>query len=301
MAAPFGDHGRQHREADDPSPHGVFQVVGGVGAAVGPAHHRPFRGGRRRPGPGVVADTVERLGAEVERLEDDVGPPDGVVVATVEVGAERLLAGVPAGAVPAVVAEGDGLGEGHVEPSGPGHGRGDLGDLEGVGEPGALVVVGEDEDLRLPGQAAEGAGVEDPVAVALEGGAERVGLLWSGPVPGAGRPRRPGHQQDALGRLALRPGQRLHRPGGDAGADVGQPDVEPGPGGAGVPPDIRVAFHGGGPPPRPFTLDHVLRVPAGCDSHGGSAKDPGEPVRGWGLGELDPGSRVEHKARPHRT
>ena len=72
------------------------------------------------------------------------------------VGVERVLAGVAARAVPAVVAEGDGLGEGHVEPAGPGDAGGDLGHLEGVGEAGALVVLGEDEDLGLAGQAAEG-------------------------------------------------------------------------------------------------------------------------------------------------
>jgi hypothetical protein len=73
-----------------------------------------------------------------------------VVVAAVEVGAEGLLAGVAAGAVPAVVPERDGFGEGDVEAGGPGHGGGHLGDLEGVGEPGALVIVGKHEDLGLP-------------------------------------------------------------------------------------------------------------------------------------------------------
>ena len=95
---------------------------------------------------------------------------------------QGVLAGVPAGAVPAVVAEGDGLGEGDVEAERPGHRRGDLGDLEGVGEPGALVVVGEHEHLRLAGQAAERRGVEDAVAVALEARPPRVGLLGPGPL-----------------------------------------------------------------------------------------------------------------------
>jgi len=46
-----------------------------------------------------------------------------------------------------------------------------------VGEAGALVVIGEDEDLRLAGQATERRRVEDAVAVTLETGAVRVGLL----------------------------------------------------------------------------------------------------------------------------
>ena len=74
-----------------------------------------------------------------------------------------------------------------MSPIAPGDRAGDLRDLEGVGEPRALVVVGEDEDLRLAGQSAEGGRVEDAVAVALEAGAERVGLLVASALPGAGR------------------------------------------------------------------------------------------------------------------
>ena len=81
----------------------------------------------------------------------------------------------PPGAVPAVVAEGDGLGEGHVEADGPGDGRGHLGHLQGMGEAGALVVVGEHEDLGLAGQASERRGVQDAVTVAFEAGAQRIG------------------------------------------------------------------------------------------------------------------------------
>ena len=70
---------------------------------------------------------------------------------------------------------------------------GHLGHLEGVGEPGALVVVGEDEDLGLAGQPAEGGRVQDAVAVALEAGAQRVGPSSTArrPAPDGGwRPRR---------------------------------------------------------------------------------------------------------------
>ena len=126
---------------------------------------------------------------------DDVGAPHGVVVAAGHVGAEGVLARVAAGAVAAVVAEGDGLGQGHVEPAGPGDGRGHLGHLEGVGEPGPLVVVGEHEHLGLAGQAPEGGGVQDAVAVALEAGAGRVGLLRP---PAGARPRRPGWRRAAM-------------------------------------------------------------------------------------------------------
>ena len=94
-------------------------------------------------------------------------------------------------AVPAVVPEGDGLGEGHIEPTGTGDARRHLGHLQGMGQPGALMVVGEDEDLGLAGQAPKGGGVQDTVAVAFEACAPRVGLLRAeavAPAPGPGGP-----------------------------------------------------------------------------------------------------------------
>ena len=180
------------RGGDDAGGDGVLPVVADVGDAVGPAHHLALGGGRGRPGPAVVADAVEGLGAQVERGQRDVGPPRGVVEAAGEVGVEGVLAGVAARAVAAVVAEGDGLGERHVEPAGPGHAGGHLGHLQGVGEAGPLVVLGEDEDLGLAGQPAEGGGVQDPVPVPLEAGAPRVGLLGRArcPRPRPGWPRR---------------------------------------------------------------------------------------------------------------
>ena len=162
--------------------------------------------------PRVVADAVEGLGAEVERRQHDVGAPDGVVVAVGEVGVEGVLGGVAARTVAAVVAEGDGLGERDVEPQRPGDGGGDLGDLEGVGEAGALVVVGEDEDLGLAGEAPEGGGtVQDAVAVALEARAHRIGLLGEVAVPGTDRPRGPGGELQVLHGLPLGAQQRRDR------------------------------------------------------------------------------------------
>ena len=72
---------------------------------------------------------------------------------------------------------GDGLGERRVEPARPGHRDRHLGHLEGVGQPGALVVGRVDHDLGLAGQPAERGRVHDPVAVALEAGALDVGVF----------------------------------------------------------------------------------------------------------------------------
>ena len=57
-------------------------------------------------------------------------------------------------------------------------GAGDLGHLEGVGQArDEVVALGVDEDLGLVLQPAERLRVEDAIAVALEGGAELVGLF----------------------------------------------------------------------------------------------------------------------------
>ena len=112
--------------------------------------------------------------AEVERREGHRRAPGRVVEPALDEGVERVLAGVPARTVAAVVAERDRLGERDVEPHGPRDAAGDLGDLEGVREAGALVVLGEDEHLGLAGEPPERARVQDAVAVALEAGPPRV-------------------------------------------------------------------------------------------------------------------------------
>ena len=172
---------------DDAGVHRVLEVVADVGDAVGPRHDLTLGRHRRRPGPAVVADAVERLDAQVERGQHHIGAPDGVVVAAGDVGGEGVLADAwPPGPWPQSWPRAIASVSATLRPTGPGDRRGDLGHLERVGEAGALVVLGKDEHLRLAGQAAEGRGaVQDAVAVAFEAGAERVGLLGPSPVPGA--------------------------------------------------------------------------------------------------------------------
>ena len=140
---------------DDAGEDGVLPVVADVSDPVGPADDLALGGGRRRAGPAVVGDAVDRLGAQVERGQGHVRPPGRVVETAGHVGVQRVLAGVPARPVAAVVAEGDGLGEVHVEAAGPCDRRGHLCHLEGMGQACALVVLGEHEDLRLSRQATE--------------------------------------------------------------------------------------------------------------------------------------------------
>ena len=188
---------------------GVLEVVADVCDAVGPAHDLAFGGRRCRPCPGVVADAVGGLRAQVQRGEGDVGAPLGVVIATVHIRAEGVLAGVSAGPVSTVVPERDGLGERHVQAEPGGDGPGHLGHLEGVGEPGALVVFREDEHLGLAGQSPERRAVQDAVPVPLEAGAERVGRFDEEPVSCTGlrRGRWVGDRNST--RLALLPSDYL--------------------------------------------------------------------------------------------
>jgi hypothetical protein len=88
---------------------------------------------------------------------------------------EGALAGMAEGRVADVVDEGEGLGEVFVQSEGGCDVAGDLYDFDGVSEAAAEVVTGAaGEDLRFACQAAEGAGLDDAVAVALERGAVRT-------------------------------------------------------------------------------------------------------------------------------
>lgn len=171
-----------------------------------------------------------------------------------EVG-ERVLAGVPPRAVPAVVPERDRLGQRHRQPAGAGHAAGDLGHLQGVGEPGPLVVRREDEDLGLAGEPPERSRVQHPVPVPLEAGPLPVGLLLAHPPARPPRPRRTRDEQPLLELLPLPPPARRpaagERPGrrGVRGDDASLP---------------RRAGHGRGPAAGPLRL-HPARLPARYD------------------------------------
>jgi len=91
--------------------------------------------------------------------------------------------------------KGNPLGQILVQAQRPSDGAGDLGDLDRVGQAGAVVVaLVLDEDLGLVLEAAEGRGVDDPVAVALERRAVgALGLGMEAPPAGAG-PGRIGRQ-----------------------------------------------------------------------------------------------------------
>jgi len=64
------------------------------------------------------------------------------------------------------------------------------------------MVVGEHEHLGLAGEATERRRMQDPVAIALEAGAEWVGRLGDGPPARATGARGPGGKGGVLGGLA---------------------------------------------------------------------------------------------------
>jgi hypothetical protein len=95
---------------------------------------------------------------------------------------EHPLARVAEGRVAQVVGESHGLDEILVEAERPRQAAADLRGLERMGQAVAVVIaLVVDEDLRLVLEAPERRGVDDAVAVALEGGAVRLGSGWRRP------------------------------------------------------------------------------------------------------------------------
>jgi hypothetical protein len=78
-----------------------------------------------------------------------------------------------------------------VETQRAGHGAGHLRHLQRMGQAGAeIVALMLHEDLRLVLEPPERGGVDDPVAVALEGRAEQAFLLRHTAATALGRDRR---------------------------------------------------------------------------------------------------------------
>ena len=116
--------------------------------------------------------------------------------------AERALSHVAEGGVPEVMPEGDGLGQVLVQSERPRDRAGNLGDLQGVDEAGAVVIALRGEKhLRLVGEPPEALGVQDAVAIALEARPEGVRLLGNAPSERVARERRVRGKPLALGEL----------------------------------------------------------------------------------------------------
>ena len=112
-----------------------------------------------------------------------------------------------------VVRQGERLGQVLVEAQHAGDGTGDLCHLQAVREARAIVVaLVKHEHLRLVGEAPEGGGVHDAVAVALEGGAHGAGGLGMDAAGTRLGPGCVGRQQPRRARRPLREAEVLdHR------------------------------------------------------------------------------------------
>ena len=93
-------------------------------------------------------------------------PPNGFIDRV-----QRVLSGMAERRVAQVVRQRQRFGQVLVQPKGAGDGAGDLGDLDAVGQPGAVeIALVVDEDLGLVLQFSKRGAVDDAVAVALPGG-----------------------------------------------------------------------------------------------------------------------------------
>ncbi len=128
----------------------------------------------------MLREALERFPAEVEPVETRIGSfepgnePDAVGVVIEPAGfrhrlLQRVLARVTEGRMAKIVGEAQRFGQVFVQPQRPGDRPPDLRDLDAVREADSIMVaVGSDEDLRLVPQPAEGHGVDDAIAIALE-------------------------------------------------------------------------------------------------------------------------------------
>lgn len=106
---------------------------------------------------------------------------------------ENHFAFVTERGVAEVMGESDGFSEIFVQLEGAGDIAGDGRDFDGVGEASAEMITGAiEEDLSFVFEAAEGAGMDDAIAIALVMGAPFRGFLWIFAAAGVGAELRAG-------------------------------------------------------------------------------------------------------------
>jgi hypothetical protein len=101
---------------------------------------------------------------------------------------KRIFAGMPKGRMTQVMRQAKRFGQVFVKPERSCHGPADLRYLDTMGQADPIMIsVGSDEDLRLVTESAEGDGMDDAVAIALEDVARasrRPIGFWMGPAAG---------------------------------------------------------------------------------------------------------------------
>ena len=197
----------------------AFDVIGNADRDALPAIRPDRRAAPLGQRPVVLDDALQQFPGQVEALEFGIAMLQRghnaqrlriVVEAAMvlQAGIERALPGMAERGVAEVVGERQGLREVLVQPELPGQRTGDLRHLEGMRQPGAVVVaLVEHEHLGLVLQPAEGRGMDHPVAIPPERAAGAARRLRKQPatarvgVAGKGRPR--GSHSDGHGNLIL--------------------------------------------------------------------------------------------------
>ena len=211
-----GLHQRQRRrflQREQPGLHAVIEVRVVVGDVIGQCRDLRLRACMRRQVQRVQAiifddvggwaaqravmlgEALQRLPRQVQPVEAGVaGFPRGagleglriVVEAAIGLhrGIQRILPGMAEGGMAEVVGDGQRLRQIFLQRQFPGDGARDLRDFQAVGQARPeMVAFVVDEDLGLVLQAPEGGGVDDAVAVALEGRTCAAGGLGMQPAP----------------------------------------------------------------------------------------------------------------------
>ncbi len=157
---------------------------------IGRQDARGLRAGERAI---VLDDAFQRLESEIEPViagvtalqQSDDAQRLGVVVEAAVIGhtaLQRALAGMAEGRVAEIMGERHRLGQIFIESERPRERPRDLPDLDRMRQPGAkMIAVERHEHLCLMCEAAEGRRMDDTVAVALELGAGRRGVLGKEP------------------------------------------------------------------------------------------------------------------------
>src|SRR4051794_30089575 len=145
----------------------------------------------------VLDEAFQRFPSKIEPIKGRVTAlershhPQGlrVVIETAkggEAAIERALAGMTEGRVSEVMSKRQRLRQILIEAKGARQRAGDLRDLERVGQPRAeMIALVENENLGLVTEPAEGAGMDDPIAIAAEIVAGRARRLRMQPAAAA--------------------------------------------------------------------------------------------------------------------
>jgi hypothetical protein len=125
----------------------------------------------------MIADAIQCFDAQIEWNQRDVGAPKRVIEAMRDKWRECVFAGVPTGAMPAIVPKCNGFSKHGVKPECARYSNGYLCNFKSVGESSALMILREDKYLSLSSESAESGSMQDAIAVAFETGAIVVGLF----------------------------------------------------------------------------------------------------------------------------